>query len=69
MIAGDFNGWDPMTHPMKKGKEGVWTISFDLLPGTYEYKFLVDGEWQTDPVCAACVENPFGTLNCVKKVA
>ncbi len=67
-IAGDFNGWDPATHPMKKDKEGVWKINVNLLPGTYHYRFFVDGEWQNDPTCTACVENPFGTLNCVKKV-
>jgi len=28
----------------------------------------VDGEWQNDPNCTEYVENPFGTLNCVKRV-
>ena len=67
-IAGDFNRWDSMTHPMRKDKEGVWKIDLNLPPGTYQYRFIVDGEWQNDPVCTACMENPFGTLNCVKKV-
>jgi 1,4-alpha-glucan branching enzyme len=67
-IAGDFNNWNTISHPMKKDKKGVWKISLDLLPSTYQYRFLVDGEWQTDPHCTECVENPFGTLNCVKKV-
>ena len=67
-VAGDFNEWNLMSHPMKKDKKGVWKISLDLLPGTYQYRFLVDGEWQSDPSCTDCVENSFGTLNCVKKV-
>jgi 1,4-alpha-glucan branching enzyme len=67
-IAGDFNNWNSISHPMKKDKKGIWKISFNLQPGTYQYRFLVDREWQSDPNCTDCVENPFGTLNCVKKV-
>jgi hypothetical protein len=37
-----------------------------LHPGRYEYRFFVDGEWQNDPYCSSLVENPFGTLNCLK---
>ena len=68
LIAGDFNDWDATSHPMKRDKKGVWNASLNLSPGTYQYRFFVDGEWQSDPGCADCVENPFGTLNCVKKV-
>jgi 1,4-alpha-glucan branching enzyme len=67
-IAGDFNNWDTMSHPMKKDKKGVWKASLNLVPGAYQYNFYVDGEWQNDPNCDECVENPFGTLNCVKKI-
>jgi 1,4-alpha-glucan branching enzyme len=67
-IAGDFNDWNRTSHPMKKDKKGVWKAFFNLAPGTYQYRFLVDGEWQSDPCCTDCVENPFGTFNCVKKV-
>jgi 1,4-alpha-glucan branching enzyme len=67
-IAGDFNDWDTISHPMKKDKKGVWKLSVNLIPGTYQYRFFVDGQWQSDPTCAGCVENPFGTLNCTRKV-
>jgi 1,4-alpha-glucan branching enzyme len=67
-VAGDFNNWNTISHPLKKDKKGVWKISLDLIPGIYQYRFFVDGEWQSDPNCDDCVENPFGTLNCVKKV-
>jgi 1,4-alpha-glucan branching enzyme len=66
LIAGDFNDWNPA--PMKRDKKGVWKASLNLAPGTYQYRFFVDGEWQSDPSCSDFVENPFGTLNCVKKV-
>jgi 1,4-alpha-glucan branching enzyme len=31
-IAGDFNDWNPRSHPMKKDKKGVWKISLNLAP-------------------------------------
>jgi 1,4-alpha-glucan branching enzyme len=65
-IAGSFNQWNLSAHPLKQDKKGVWKISFALGPGRYEYRFLVDGEWQNDLNCSSFVENPFGTLNCLK---
>lgn len=44
-IAGDFNDWNPGSHPMKKDKKGVWKISLNLAPRTYQYRFYVDGDW------------------------
>ena len=67
-IAGDFNDWDPASQVLKKDKKGVWKTSIRLLPGTYQYRFLVDGTWQNDPACTECTENPHGTLNCVRRV-
>lgn len=35
---------------MTRGKDGSWTITIPLQPGTYGYKFLVNGsEWLIDP--------------------
>jgi 1,4-alpha-glucan branching enzyme len=31
-IAGDFNDWNPGSHPMKKDKKEVWKISLNLAP-------------------------------------
>jgi chromosome partitioning protein len=67
-IAGDFNDWNPVRHPLRKDKKGVWKVSLDLAPRTYQYRLLVDGQWQNDPGCADVVENPFGSLNCVRRV-
>ena len=62
-LVGDFNKWNPRTHPMKKDDKGTWTRVLILKPGTYEYKFLVDGEWKNDPHNEHAVANCFGTLN------
>lgn len=67
-VSGDFNEWDTASHPLQKGRDGVWKISFDLNPGRYQYRFVVDGEWLNDPNCESRVENPFGTANCLKVV-
>ncbi len=67
-LSGDFNQWSASSHPLEKDKEGMWKISTSLDPGVYQYRFLVDGEWQNDPDSVECIANPFGTLNCVKLV-
>ena len=42
------NGWKGVQ--MAKGDDGVWTAKISLSPGTYAYKFLVDGkDWLLDP--------------------
>lgn len=67
-IAGDFNQWNMFAHPLKQDNKGIWKILLPLVPGQYEYRFIVDGEWQNDTNCSSFVENPFGTLNCIKIV-
>ncbi|MCK9275766.1 MAG: isoamylase early set domain-containing protein [Syntrophales bacterium] len=49
-IVGDFNDWDRNAHPMKRLKNGDYTVTIDLEPGrAYEFKYLVDGEkWEND---------------------
>ena len=55
-IAGDFNGWVPdkgvRSLIESDGETRVWTKILRLPPGTYQYRYVVDGEWRDDP------ENP-----------
>jgi 1,4-alpha-glucan branching enzyme len=67
-LAGTFNNWNTKLVSAKKDSRGNWTAKVNLKPGRYEYKFLVDGSWLTDPHCTACVPNSFGTQNCVVEV-
>ena len=46
-IAGDFNGWGRT--PMEMDENGFWTVVIELKTGRYEYKYIVDGEWVSDP--------------------
>jgi 5'-AMP-activated protein kinase regulatory beta subunit len=63
ILMGDFNNWNPKKHPMKKDNNGKWTKAVLLLPGQYEYKFLVDGKWKQDPQNDRIRPNRFGTYN------
>ena len=62
-LVGDLNGWSATAHPMKRGRDKIWTIEVDLPSGRHEYKFLVNkGEWWNDPR-APKVPNVWGTEN------
>ena len=65
-LAGSFNNWDPAGKKMleKKGN-GVYTVAIKLVPGTYQYKFVIDGTWCADPENRDFVQNDHGTLNSV----
>ncbi len=65
-VAGDFNAWKPELARMRRGQGGVWTVEIPLSPGRrYEYMFLVDGRWVTDPTAPASVDDGFGGRNAV----
>jgi 1,4-alpha-glucan branching enzyme len=62
-LMGDFNDWNEKVHPMKKYNNELWKKSVFLKSGRYEYRFLVDGEWQNDPGNRQVCPNRFGTYN------
>jgi 1,4-alpha-glucan branching enzyme len=64
-LAGDFNSWDASRTTLKKSREGVWKRDLSLKSGRYEYKYLIDGQWQRDPLNNLFVTNTFGTENSV----
>jgi hypothetical protein len=47
-LAGSFNGWNDAELLMDKTGKG-WELSYVLPAGNYEYKFIEDGTWMTDP--------------------
>ncbi len=67
-LAGSFNGWDTKSLTAKKDLKGNWAVKLSLKPGRYEYKFVVDGSWLTDPKCSSLTSNAFGTQNCLLEV-
>jgi 1,4-alpha-glucan branching enzyme len=70
VIVGDFNNWSITADPMYDREEkGAWSITLPLLPGRYEYKFLIDGEkWIADPGNPKKIKDGFGAHNSVVEV-
>jgi 1,4-alpha-glucan branching enzyme len=56
-IVGDFNDWNPTSHPMKKGFDGTWQVSVTLGHGGHHYQFLVDGKRLNDPRAQGLARN------------
>lgn len=67
-LAGTFNQWNASATPMLRQPEGKWTKVLTLRPGRYEYKFVVDGNWRTDPMSWQAAANPFDGYNSVLDV-
>ncbi len=69
-LAGDFNDWAPETTPMTPNdtRECFHTL-LPLAPGRYRYRYVIDGDWRSDPHNMYVESNPFGELNSVVEVA
>lgn len=67
-LAGDFNGWQPQDMMPTEGCAGEWKLPLQLRPGLYQYKLMVDGHWQLDPVQPDTMLSSVGTVNSVIQV-
>ncbi|MEZ4280106.1 MAG: AAA family ATPase [Myxococcota bacterium] len=71
-IAGDFNGWVPdrgvKSVIASEGQTRVWTKVLTLEPGTYQYRYVVDGEWREDPANPQSAPGPTGQPNSILHV-
>ncbi len=47
-VSGTFNSWSPNGSPMEKDGN-TWVATVETEPGKTGYKFIVDGQWITDP--------------------
>ena len=67
-LAGTFNDWNTQSTPMiQKGAD--WSVSINLAPGTYRYKFVVDKErWTVDPENSQTEDDGNGHFNSVMVV-
>jgi hypothetical protein len=55
-VIGDFNDWDPASHPMERQVDGTWLLQVFLTHGHHHYQFLVDGKPTTDPHAMGAVD-------------
>jgi 1,4-alpha-glucan branching enzyme len=69
-VVGDFNGWDPMAHPLKKRSNGTRSVTVEVpVGGAYHFKYLAeDGSWFCDPGADSFEPNDFGELNSVLNI-
>lgn len=67
-IVGEFNGWNMRANPMKKQKNGDYSITLELAPGRqYQYRYLIDeSKWENDWRADKYVRSPLG--NCDNSV-
>lgn len=47
-LVSDFNNWNMFGTPMAK-VDGGWTCRLNLPKGRFLYKYIVDGDWTSDP--------------------
>ncbi len=61
-IVGDFNDWNIYANPMKKLKNGNYSITLELKPGRdYQFRYLIDeSKWENDWNADKYVRSPFG---------
>ena len=65
-LAGEFNNWNPTAKKMAYiAKNGLYSATVKLAPGSYQYKFVIDGTWCADPENVNAVANDQGTFNSV----
>jgi 1,4-alpha-glucan branching enzyme len=61
-IVGDFNNWNLYADPMKKLKNGGYTVTLELEPGReYQFRYLIDeSNWENDWNADKYVKSPYG---------
>ncbi|MEW5692020.1 MAG: metallophosphoesterase [Candidatus Hydrogenedentota bacterium] len=59
-FAWEGNKWNPKKDRMSgPDRNGNFNIGFELYPGKYQYKFVVDGEWTLDPKASTIKDGEF----------
>lgn len=61
-VAGEFNKWN-QSQLLFSREGGEWVCRVQLPAGTYQYKFIVDGDWLTDPTNPVTVHDERGITN------
>jgi 1,4-alpha-glucan branching enzyme len=69
-LCGEFNGWDKTSHPMKRRKDGSFSLTVSLAPGRqYRFRYVLDGDrWENEQAADGYLPNPFGSQDSLIKV-
>lgn len=68
-IAGDFNNWEPDQNVVSRRDGDVVEKVLSLQPGVYQYRLVVDGQWQDDARNPDRTQNLLGGYNSLLRVA
>jgi chromosome partitioning protein len=64
LIAGDFNAWVPDGGvTLERDGRGRWRKFVKMEPGTHQYRFVLRGQWVSDPRNPHQIMNSFGSRN------
>lgn len=59
-LTGEFNAWNPETHPMQRQPDGAWLLQIALHHGHHQYRFVVDGKAVLDPRAHGVARDRYG---------
>jgi 1,4-alpha-glucan branching enzyme len=64
-VVGDFNGWDPMAHPLRPRSNGTRSVTVTLpVSRRFAFRYLDDdGRWLDDDAAHEYVDNGIGGVN------
>ncbi|WP_455160025.1 isoamylase early set domain-containing protein [Treponema lecithinolyticum] len=64
-LVGDFNNWSASETPMKKQKNGSFSVKVKLeSPHEYQFRYLIDGKtWENDWAADAYVPAPYSNTD------
>jgi 1,4-alpha-glucan branching enzyme len=66
-LVGDFNSWNETSTPMKKAKDGTFSVSVEMESGReQQFRYLADGrKWLNDEAADKYVTTALGSENSV----
>jgi 1,4-alpha-glucan branching enzyme len=66
-VVGDFNGWDPMVHPLRPRSNGTKSVTVTLpVSQRFAFRYLDEnGRWLDDEAASDYVDNGVGGVNSV----
>jgi len=69
-LCGEFNDWDRDAHPLKRRKDGSFSLTLSLKSNdSYRFRYLLDRErWENEDGADGVVCNPFGSEDSVVEV-
>lgn len=69
-LAGEFNNWDEKATPMKRQKNGYFTVTLELEKDReYRFRYCIDGcKWENDWSADRYDPNPFGGFDSIVRV-